>query len=82
MGFFAYWHQSGLITLLCFDVPIEAQADIQSLSSQNTADSSSPYPVFLLVLDALLRLYDNSVWSIRNHTSRWEAVSLAPHTCF
>lgn len=37
---------------------------------------SCPYAAFLLVLDALLRLYDDSVWAIRNHISRWEAKSL------
>jgi hypothetical protein len=67
MGFIACWNPLGLITLVCFDV--------QSLFSVNTFDTYSPYAVFSLVLDALLRLYDDSVWSIRNHISQWEAVS-------
>ncbi|KAF1971342.1 hypothetical protein BU23DRAFT_555880 [Bimuria novae-zelandiae CBS 107.79] len=31
------------------------------------------YAVFSLISDALLRLYDDSVWTVRNHISQWEA---------
>ena len=75
MGFIACWNPSGLITLVCFDVPERTQSNIQSLFGANTVDTSSPYAAFALISDALLRLYDDSVWSIRNHISQWEAVS-------
>lgn len=75
MGFIACWNPSGLITLVCFDVPERTQSNIQSLFGANTVDTSSPYAAFALISNALLRLYDDSVWSIRNHISQWEAVS-------
>jgi hypothetical protein len=42
---------------------------------------SCPYAVFPQVLDALLQLYDDSVWAIRNHLSQWEAVSFVRRAC-
>lgn len=75
MGFFACWRPSGRTTLVCFDVPEKMRSIVQSLCSAITSDTSSPHAVFPLVSDALLRLYDDSVWSIRNHISQWEAVS-------
>lgn len=75
MGFIACWNPPGLITLVCFDVPERTQSNIQSLFGANTVDTSSPYAAFALISNALLRLYDDSVWSIRNHISQWEAVS-------
>lgn len=74
MGFIACWNPSGLTTLVCFDVPERMRSYIQSLFNVNTVDSSSPYAIFSHVSEALLRLYDDSVWSIRNHISQWEAV--------
>ncbi|CAI6342361.1 unnamed protein product [Periconia digitata] len=73
MGFIACWNPSGLVTLVCFDVPERMQSNFQSLFDANTVDTSSPHAVFSLVSDALLRVYDDSVWSLRNHISQWEA---------
>lgn len=76
MGFFACWTQSGSLTLLCFDLPAKSQSHIQSMIWPQDISRPCPYGVFPQVLDALLRLYDDSVWTIRNHISQWEAVSL------
>lgn len=73
MGFFAHWTQSGSLTLLCFDLPAKSQSHIQSMTWPQDVSRSCPYAVFPQVLDALLRLYDDSVWAIRNHISQWEA---------
>lgn len=75
MGFVACWNPSGVVTLVCFDVPEKTQSSVQSMFRVDAVNGSSPYPVFSLVSDALLRLYDDSVWSIRNHISQWEVVS-------
>jgi hypothetical protein len=77
MGFFASWKPLGLLTLICFDLPTKSQSKLQSMIDSHTVDISNPYSAFLLILDELLRLYDDSVWSIRNHISQWEAVSRA-----
>lgn len=76
MGFFAYWTQSGSLTLLCFDLPAKSQSHIQSIIWSQDMSRSCPYAVFPQVLDALLWLYDDSVWTTRNYISQWEAVSL------
>ncbi|KAF2022590.1 hypothetical protein EK21DRAFT_82973 [Setomelanomma holmii] len=75
MGFVASWKPPGPLTLICFDLPTRSQSKIQSMIDSHTIDVSNLYPTFLLVADELLRLYDESVWSIRNHISQWEAVS-------
>ncbi|OAG08765.1 uncharacterized protein CC84DRAFT_1204042, partial [Paraphaeosphaeria sporulosa] len=73
MGFFASWTPSGSITLLCFDLPVTLEKDIQSMFCSQGVSRWCPYAVFSLVSDALLRLYDDSVWTVRNHISQWEA---------
>ncbi|PSN62773.1 purine and uridine phosphorylase, partial [Corynespora cassiicola Philippines] len=73
MGFFTCWDRPGLITLLCFDLPAKLQSDLQSLLCSQPIDRSCPHGVFSLLSGQLLRLYDDSVWSIRNHISQWEA---------
>jgi hypothetical protein len=82
MGFFAYWTQSGPTILLCFDMPAKSQSDVQSMFCSQDISCSCPYAVFSLISDALLRLYDDSVWALRNHISQWEAVSLVLRTCW
>ena len=42
-------------------------------------DTAYPYAVFAIISNELLRLYDNSVWSIRDHISQWEVLSEALH---
>ncbi|KAF2866232.1 hypothetical protein BDV95DRAFT_585185 [Massariosphaeria phaeospora] len=73
MGFFAYWTQSGPTILLCFNMPAKSQSDVQSMFCSQDISRSCPYAVFSLISDALLRLYDDSVWAVRNHISQWEA---------
>ncbi|KAL7773123.1 hypothetical protein CFE70_003087 [Pyrenophora teres f. teres 0-1] len=73
MGFFACWSQLGSITLLCFDLPAKTQLEIQSTICPQDVSGICPYAMFSLVSDALLRLYDDSVWAVRNHISQWEA---------
>ncbi|OAL48772.1 hypothetical protein IQ07DRAFT_645530 [Pyrenochaeta sp. DS3sAY3a] len=72
MGFFAHWNPAGSITLLCFDVPAKAQKAIEKLFLSGITKLDSPYAAFTLISDELLRLYDSSVWRIRNHISQWE----------
>lgn len=82
MGFFASWKPLGSLTLICFDLPTKSQSKIQSMIGSYTLDIFNPYSALLLILDEMLRLYDDSVWSIRNHISQWEAVSRVLHYFF
>jgi len=79
MGLFIYWNQSGSITLLCFDVPTKVHVEIEAMLGSQTVDYSCPYATLTIVIDAVTRLYDDSVWSNRNHISQWEAVSSPLH---
>jgi len=64
--------------ILCFDLPERFQISIQSTmtASTNKIDFSDPYSVFAVIVYELISLYDNSVWSIRNHICDWEVVGL------
>ncbi|KAF2789053.1 purine and uridine phosphorylase [Melanomma pulvis-pyrius CBS 109.77] len=73
MGFFASWDPLGHVTLMCFDVPAKSQSTIFTTLCSQAVDLSLPYASFTPILEELIRLYDNSVWSIRNHISWWEA---------
>jgi hypothetical protein len=81
MSFVTCWNASGHLTLLCFDMPAKSQTAIQSVLSSQSVDTTCPYAVFATISEELLQLYDNSVWSIRNHISLWEAASLALRVC-
>lgn len=78
MGFLMSRNASGQLTLLCFDLPAKSQSAVESAFQTQALDVACPYAVFASISDELLRLYDNSVWSIRNHISRWEAVRQQP----
>ena len=75
MGFFSYWNPSGSVSLLCFDQPSQMRLSIQSTFRSQEINKFAPYSVFPIILDELIRLYNDSVWSIRNHICHWEAVS-------
>jgi hypothetical protein len=75
MGFFISWKPLGALTLVCFDLPAQSQSNIQTAMRSRTVDRTSPHSMFPMIADELLRLYDDSVWSIRNHISQWESVS-------
>jgi hypothetical protein len=79
MWFFARWESSGARTFVCFDLPprtseyIQAELvhrDIHGLSHQD-----SPYYTLAIVVEGVMRVYNESVWSIRNLISQREAVS-------
>ncbi|KAI9692698.1 MAG: hypothetical protein M1820_009449 [Bogoriella megaspora] len=78
MGFFVHWKPPHSTTILCFDVPQHLQASIQSSSARlaEGIDFSDPYAIFPIVFDEVIALYDDSVWSLRNHISAREASRL------
>lgn len=79
MGFFVHWEPHSGATIFCFDLPPHFQGSIQSAFTSSTGNVvlSDPYSIFAILLHELLPLYDNSVWSLRNHICGWEAVSLS-----
>ncbi|RYP60604.1 hypothetical protein DL770_009958 [Monosporascus sp. CRB-9-2] len=75
MGFFVHWTPPSSTIVLCFDLPQHFQilVKLALTSSADKINFSDPYSIFAVVLHELLSLYDNSVWSIRNHICNWEA---------
>lgn len=68
MGFFVQWKPAN-VTIFCFDLPQPFQITVQKafISTSEKADFSNPYAIFATIIYELLLVYDNSVWSIRNH---------------
>lgn len=80
MTFFARWLRTDSmdsVTILCFDLPNHLQKSIQSSlsSSMEEPKPSDPYCVSSFLISEIITLYDDSVWSLRNHISAREAVS-------
>ena len=75
MGFFVHWAPHNT-TIICLDLPQHFQESIQSslASSRDNIELSDPYAVYTVLLCQIVTLYDNSVWSIRNHICNWESV--------
>ncbi|OCK73236.1 purine and uridine phosphorylase, partial [Lepidopterella palustris CBS 459.81] len=78
MCLFVHWTPPHSTTILCFDLPKQLQTLVQSALTSNPdmTGCSDPYSVFSVILYNVLCLYDNSVWSIRNHICEWEATRL------
>jgi len=76
MGFFVHWTPPNSTTVICFDLPKHLQASIRLALARVTddIDFGDPYAVLAVLLNEVLCLYDDSVWSLRNHISNWEVV--------
>ncbi|OAQ59915.1 corA-like mg2+ transporter protein domain-containing protein [Pochonia chlamydosporia 170] len=74
MDFHVHWTTSSF-TVLCFNLPGHLQHAVEEtfISNAAGAEFSDPYRIFATIINTLLPVYDNSVWSIRNHICQWEA---------
>ena len=79
MGFFVHWKSSQTTTVLCFDTPEKLQSLLGSALRRNGSkfDTADPYSLLSTLLDQVIALYDESVWSMRNHVCAAEAVRLS-----
>lgn len=79
LGVIIHWTPPSSTTIICFDFPPRLPALIETAlrASMAEIDFSDPYSPLLVIIRELLILYDNSVWSIRNHIANWEGVSLS-----
>lgn len=75
MTFHTKW-TSQFATALCFDLPLSVQDQIQlALSRQEQAALLDIYSMQVIILDEIIRLFDNSVWAIRDAVRDIEKVS-------
>lgn len=68
MGFFTHWSKGGDRYVLCFDVPPALQDGvIDALTSlQKECIVPNAYAFHTLIAVEVVKLYDESIWSIRN----------------
>lgn len=81
MGFFVHWRPPQTTTVLCFDTPEKLQSLLGSALQHrgSNIDTADPYSLLSTLIDQVIALYDESVWSMRNHVCAAEAVSLEHH---
>ena len=78
MGFFVHWKPFST-TVFCFDVPKHFQIALEStlVTKKETIMFSDPFSAYRIILNEVISLYNDSVWSIRNHICAWESVRLS-----
>lgn len=76
MGFLLHWKPSQTTTVLCFDTLDKLQSLLGSASRRTGIkfDTADPYSLLSPLMDQVIALYDESVWSMRNHVCAAEAV--------
>lgn len=68
MGFFTRWLHSGTGSVVCFNVPPSLQKSITDALAllPKEAIACDPYAFHTSIADMIVKLYDDSVWRIRN----------------
>lgn len=82
MTFFTYWEPNSCI-LLCIDTPQSLQSNLKTTLSKKTVsvDSEDPFGMHVPLMDEIVKLYDRSVWEIRDLVRPIEKV-YSPSTSF
>ena len=78
MGFFVRWTSKGGQVLFCFDIPLVLRDRFQTLflSPMIMPKLSDIYAPHVLVIDEIIKLFDRSVWSLRDVVRATEMVKL------
>ena len=78
MGFFTRWTSNGGHVLFCFDIPLILRDRLKTLflSPSITPKLSDLYSPHVLVIDEIIKLFDTSVWSLRDIVRATEMVKL------
>lgn len=78
MGFFTRWISPGGQIIFCFDVPQTLHDRLQTrfLSPSTTPKLSDIYSLHMVVIDEVIKLFDKSVWSLRDIVRVTELVML------
>lgn len=68
MGFFTRWTSSGGQIIFCFDVPQTLHDRLQThfLSPSTMPKLSDVYSLHVVIIDEMIKLFDKSVWSLRD----------------
>ncbi len=78
MGFFTRWTSPGGQIIFCFDVPQTLHDRLQThfLSPSTMPKLSDVYSLHLVIIDEMIKLFDKSVWSLRDIVRVTELVML------
>ena len=78
MGFFTRWISPGEQIMFCFDIPQTLEDRLQTLflSPSTTPKLPDIYSLHVIVIDEMVKLFDNSVWSLRDTVRLIELVKL------
>ena len=78
MGFFTRWTSKGGQILFCFDIPLMLRDHLQTLFLSPSTLPKLPdiYSPHVLVIDEIIKLFDRSVWSLRDIVRATEMVKL------
>ena len=78
MGFFTRWISKGGQVLFCFDIPLILRDRLKTLflSPSIIPELSDIYAPHVLVVDEIIKLFDRSVWCLRDLVRATEMVKL------
>ena len=78
MGFFTRWTSKGGQVLFCFDIPLMLRDRLQTLflSPSIMPKLLDIYSPHVLVIDEIIKLFDRSIWSLRDVIRATEMVKL------
>ena len=76
MGFFTRWTSKGGHVLFCFDIPtiLRDRLETHFLAPSLAPNLSDIYSPHVLVIDEIIKLFDRSVWSLRDIVRATEMV--------
>ncbi|KAI9783530.1 MAG: hypothetical protein M1839_003700 [Geoglossum umbratile] len=75
MGFFTYWDHSSRCKVLCIDTPKDLPSRLMEVLEKSPPDRRDPFAMHAPLIDQIVRLYDDSVWAIRDPIRKIEKVS-------
>ena len=74
MGFFTRWDHSGHCKVLCIDTPKELPSKLKEVLTKSPLDLKDPFAMHAPLIDQIVKLYDDSVWAIRDPIRKIEKV--------
>ncbi|KAH0547677.1 hypothetical protein FGG08_000166 [Glutinoglossum americanum] len=66
MGFFTLWDHSDHCRVLCIDTPGDLPSKLQKALAKSPFDPRDPFAMHAPLIDQVVKLYDDSVWAIRD----------------
>lgn len=80
LGFFTSWTPSCSTTFFCFDLPTGLQDSIKAALCRSGTELqlTDPFAVHTVLVDEIVALYDQALWSLREQVRNLEKVWKAP----